>query len=1018
MLKRRIRVSYRALKRQFDLDDDYLEDLKDAILYSYPQVIDEKGRGLVWTDDAGVTAEHVQKFTQNTKPVIHRTDQSTQERFLPPESITPDAERRQLTVMFCDLVGSTALSEQFDPEDLREIVQDYQQNCAEVIQCFDGYIAQLLGDALLVYFGWPQAHEDDAQRAVHAGLGMIKAMSKLNTRLKVTKRVNLSIRVGIHTGLVVVGDMGSGKHKEHLALGDTPNVASRLQGLAKPNTLVISAKTFRLVQGFFDTKNLGFQKLKGVAKPLQVYRVLDQSGALTRLDVAITKGLSPLVGREQEVELLIERWDHVKDGVGQVVIISGEAGIGKSRLVQVLKEGLEKKPHTQLECRGSPYFQNTALYPVIDLWERLCGFARNDSTDEKCRKLEETLQPYSRAIEETLPFFAALLSLPIDEVTYPQFLMSPKLRRQKTLETILATVFEMSKRRPLLFIMEDLQWVDPSTLELADMFIDQVPTTQVLMILTCRPTFNPPWVSHSYLTQITLGRLSCHQVGQVATNVASGKSLPSDVLQYLMAKTDGVPLFVEEITKAVLEANVLQEATEHYELTRPLSALSIPATLRDSLMARLDRLVTAKGIVQLAATIGRQFPYELLREIAHLDDETLQHELSRLEETELLYQKGNPPQAIYIFKHALIQEEAYQSLLKSKRRQYHGQIARALEVKFPEAVETQPELLAYHWMQAGALKRAIVYWQRAGEQAIARSAHVEAITHFTKGLEVLKTLPATPENIRRELLLLSALGPALITALGAAAPDVERAYMRARILCGQVGEIPQLFPVLWGLWRFYINRGSLKTAREIGENMLSLAKRQNDPSLLLVAHQVLGGTLSFMGEMGLARMHLEQDLPLTEPHLVLALRYGVAPRVLGLSYAAIILLYLGYPDLALRKSHEARSLSQKLSHPPSQAQALYYAALFHQRRREVDAVHEQTEALITLATEQGFSLWGAMGMFLRGWALVEQGHSDEGMAQMRKGLADALSMGAAVVNQHIYCCWLKRIEIWERLKRD
>src|SRR5215467_185488 len=511
--------------------------------------------------------------------------------------------------MFCDLVDSTKLSSQLDPENYREVVREYQKVCSEVTTRYDGHIAQLLGDGLLIYFGYPQAHEDDAQRAVRAGLGILAVMGDLNIELKRDKGIHLAVRGGIHTGLVVVGDMGGAGRQEQLALGETPNIAARIQGLAAPNTLVISDATYRLVQGYFACQDLGVQTLRGVTESMRVYHVLRESGATSRLDIAEPRGLTPLVGREQEVGVLLERWAQVKDGQGHVVLLTGDAGIGKSRLVQMLKEHVVKEPHTRWECRSAEYAQNTALFPLVDLFQRLLRFEAHETPDAKVEKLAHALSQYRLPLEESVPLLAPLLALPLSESRYPPLHLSPQRQRQKTLETIVALLLELAEHQPVLFIVEDLHWTDPSTLELLNLVIDQIPTASMLVLLTCRPYFQPAWHHRSYLTEITVNRLSHAQVEQIVSRIMDGKTLPQEVVQQIIVKTDGVPLFVEEMTKAIIEAGHLKETDGHYELTGSFSTFAIPATLQDSLMARLDRLVTAKAVAQYAAVIGRQFAY-------------------------------------------------------------------------------------------------------------------------------------------------------------------------------------------------------------------------------------------------------------------------------------------------------------------------------------------------------------------------------------------------------------------------
>ena len=1007
MLQRLGRVSYRALKRQFDLDDNYLEDLKDAILYAYPTVIDDVGRGLIWPSDIETpSGAPLSSSRPASQPMPQEGTHPPPEAF-PRALHSPDAERRQLTVLFCDLVDSTVLASQLDPEELREVVRAYQATCAKVVARFEGHIAQYLGDGLLVYFGYPLAHEDDAQRAVRAGLGIVEAMGQLNAHLKQDRGVELAVRLGIHTGLVVVGAVGGGTRQEQLALGETPNLAARLQGIAAPNTLVISTTTFQLLGGFFACQPLGTPLLKGQAQPLAVYRVLYESMARSRLEAAGSTGWTPLVGREQEIGLLRERWAQVKEGVGQVVLLSGEAGIGKSRLVQVLKEHVASEPQAWLTpCQCSPYHQNTALYPMIELLERVAlHFEREESPPQKLRKLEGFLVQYGLPLAEAMPLFAALLSLPLS-ADYGSLTGSPAQQKQQILHLLLTIVLRIAAQQPVLFVMEDLHWVDPSTLEFLSLLVDQGPTARILALFTFRPDFSPPWTGRAHLTQVTLPRLPRQQATAMADRVAHGKALPAEVVEQVVAKTDGVPLFVEELTKMVLESGLLQEREERYELTGPLPPLAIPATLHDSLMARLDRLAAVKGLAQLGATLGREFAYELLHAVSPWDETTLRRGLHQLVEAEFLYQQGLPPQATYLFKHALIQDAAYQSLLRSTRQQHHQRIAQVLEARFPERCETQPEVLAHHYTEAGLAAQALPYWQQAGQRAIQRSANLEAVAHLTRGLEVLATLPDTPERAQQELVVQTTLGPALAVTKGQAAPEVLHAYTRARELCQQVGETPQLFQVLRGLWYFYLHRVELGTAREMGEHLLTLAQRVGDPALRLEAHYALGNTLNYLGEFAAAQAHFAQVIALYDPqqHHAHAYLYGQDPGVVCRHYAAVTLWYLGYPDQALQRSQEALTLAQELAHPHSLAFALIFAAWVHHFRREWPLTHARAEATIALAAEQGFGVYTAMGRIFRGCALAEQdaesgtgqGHVEEGMAQMQQGLAAWRTTGAAV----------------------
>ena len=639
---------------------------------------------------------------------------------------------------------------------------------------------------------------------------------------------------------------------------------------------------------------------------------------------------------------------------------------------------------------------------MTDLFQRTLQWQHDETPDAQLEKLEQVLSQYRLPLEETVPLFAPLRSLPLPEDRYAPLALSPQRQRQKTLEAIVAILLELAEHQPVLFIVEDLHWTDPSTLELLNLVLDQTPTASMLVLLTCRPHFQPAWHHRSYLTEMTVNRLYHAQAAQIVNRMTDGKALPTEVLQQILAKTDGVPLFVEELTKMVLEAGLLQEWDDRYELTSPLPPLAIPATLHDSLMARLDRLATVKGLAQLGATLGREFSYELLRAVSPWDEATVQRGLHQLVEAEFLYQQGLPPQTTYVFKHALIQEAAYQSLLKSTRQQYHQRIAQVLAEQFPETAETQPELLAYHYTEAGLSAQAIIYWQRAGQRANERSAHVEAMSHLTRGLEVLAALPDTAERTQHELVLQTTLGSVLMAAKGQGAPEVGQAYARARELCRQVGETPQLFPVLFGLWRFYQVRAEHQTARELAEQCFSLAQRGHDPTLLLEAHFALGVSLLWLGEIAAARTHLEQSIALYDPqeHRALAFRAGIDLAGGCLSHVAAALGVLGYPDQALRRSHEALTLAQALSHPPSLAAVLFYVAFTHCFCREAHATQERAEAAMALASEQGFPQWLTVGMILRGWALAMQGQAEEGLAQLRQALAAWRATGAGMAVSH------------------
>jgi predicted ATPase len=799
--------------------------------------------------------------------------------------------------------------------------------------------------------------------------------------------------------------MGGVGRQEQLALGEVPNVASRVQGIAQPDTVVMSAETYRLVQGFFECEPLGEQNLRGVSQPIAVYRVLRESGVQSRLDVASSRGLTPLVGREQEVGLLLQRWEHAKDGQGQVMLLTGEAGIGKSRLVQVLKDSVVVEPHTRWECRSSPYYQNTALYPLIDLMQRAMQWRQEETPEEKFERLEQTLSQYRLPLEETVPLFASLLSLPLLKERYPPLQWTPQRQRQKTLESLVAIVLELAEREPVLFILEDLHWTDPTTLEFLSLLVEQVPTTALYTLLTCRPHFQPAWHHRSYLTEITVNRLSRNQIEQVAIYVAGGKTLPAEIMQQLVDKTDGVPLYCEEMTKAILESGSLKEIDGRYELTGTLPTLAIPATLHDSLMARLDRLVTAKAIAQYAAVIGRQFSYELLQAVSELEQATLQRELSRLVEAELLYQRGLPPHATYIFKHALIQDTAYESLLRSTKQAYHRRIADVLAARFPEATENQPELLAHHYTEAGRYEQAIDYWHKAGQRALVNLAYVETIAHVTNGLALLETCPDIPLRVQHELEMQLMLGAAWMATKGYGAPEAEHAYMRSQELCQQMSDTPRLADVLYGLRRVYTNRGELRKACATAEQSLRLAHQTQDDATALESHYSLGYTLFQLGEFTTASTHLEHGIASSD-RLQQQASLGVSSRTgidVGLCCRIILawVLYVcGYLERALQNAGEVVRQSQARANPYTQAYVLSYAGFVHQFCRQVSAVYEEAEILIPLCREQKYGLFEAYGMHLRGWALGQQGQTKEGLRQIHQGVATIRATGRGIVLSH------------------
>jgi class 3 adenylate cyclase/predicted ATPase len=944
LLRGRGRVSYRALKEQFDLDDERLDALRAELMFAHPDAVREERDGLVWT------AGH-------------------------------HGERRQLTIFFCDLVDSTSLASRFDPEEWREIMGAYYEACAKVIARFDGHIAQYLGDGLLVYFGYPHAHEDDAQRAVRAGLGIIEAVGQLNPALSDRHGISLAVRLGCHTGLVVVGNEVGGTGHDDMVLGDTPNIAARLEAIAAPNTLVIGALTHQILGGLFTYESLGAPPLKGVSVPIQAYQVLYESTARTRLEALATTGFNTLVGRDTEMGLLEETWHQALDGRGHVVVISGEAGIGKSRLVKELTDHASARQawFTHLQC--SPYYQHTAFYPLIDLLERIVlRFERGDSMAQKLTKVEGYLVESGFTLPETVPLFCSLLSIPLGSGYVSRDLPADQ-QKMLTMRALLTIPFQRAQTQPVMLIVEDLHWVDPTTLEYLTMLVDAVNTAPIMAVFTCRPDFSSPWSGHSNVTAIDVNRLPSDAAVELANQVAR-KPLPTQVISEVVAKTDGVPLFIEELTKMVLESGLLEERESRYALNGPLPPLAIPNTLQDSLMARLDRLAPVKGLAQLGAVLGREFSYSLLQAVSQLDDDALRHGLDQLVAAEFFYQQGAPPEATYRFKHALVQESAYHSLLKSVRQQHHQRTADVLASRFPETVESRPELLAHHYTEAGLTEQAIPYWQVAAQRALQRYANHEAVSHASRGLELLATLPDTPGRAKLELSLQLILAPSLSFMRGPQA--VEDIHARALELARQVGSTPELFPALAGFGYGQMVHGKLREARSLAEEFLELAHPHQDPLVLAVGHRMLAYTAWWQGDFVDVLDHSREGLALYHPdqHRGCLIRYSQDSGVVCGYVRALAHWALGYPAQAVLTMESTLVHARSLAHPYSIAITLLFAAQLSQLRRDTASARTQAEEALAISAEHGLDAVWLWCLLPRGWAIAQEGDVPAGITDI------------------------------------
>ncbi len=896
--------------------------------------------------------------------------------------VPTDAERRQLTVMFCDLVGSTELSARLDPEDLREVIAVYHRGVAEIVAGFDGFVAKYMGDGVLTYFGYPRAHEDDPERAVRSGLGVIDAVGRLDV-----KSVKLQARVGIATGLVVVGDLiGEGSAQEQLVVGETPNLAARMQALAEPGAVVIAAATRRLVGDLFEYRDLGAVEVKGIAGSVPVWQVLRPSVLASRFEALRGSALTPLVGRDEQIDLLLRRWTRAKAGDGQIVLVSGEPGLGKSRLAAELEERLRAEPHIRLRYFCWPQHQDSALFPFIDHLGRAARFARDDPPASRLEKLEALLTGAAPS-EGDVAFLADLLSLPQSE-RHPLPNVSPRRRKERTLEALLRQLEGLARSQPVVMVFEDAHWIDPTSRELLDLIVERVHTLPVLLIVTFRPEFQPPWAGQPQVSMVALDRLDRRDRVALVAQIAGGRSLPAEVVDQIADRTDGVPLFVEELTKSVLESGA--------------GPLGIPTSLHDSLMARLDRLGTVRWVAQIGAAIGREFPYALLRSVSRLPEDELQTAVARLVASELVFQRGAPPEAVYSFKHALVQDAAHGSLLRRSRQQLHAQIAEALEAHFPEMIDSQPERFAQHYAEAGLIEKSVAYWGKAGRSSVARSATAEAAAQFQKGLDQLALLPDGPERQRQELKLSSALGSVLMSVKGFGAPETGQAYARARELWRQLGSPPEFLRVLYGQVQYHQSRCEFDLAQRLAEDLLGLSRERNDSADLVLGHFFCGHNLMFTGRLASCRAYLEEACALYDPisHGSLVRQVGYHLRVLSHANLGIVLFCLGLSDQAVAQSNAAIAEARSLAHPLTLAVSLAYCARLHLLARNDAILSERADELVALATEQGLPFFRAAGTIHHGWIKVRNGDVAEGISLLRRGSGDFRATGASVFMPH------------------
>ncbi len=1008
-------ISYQWLKLEMDLDDAKLEALRHELIQVRRWAVDRDGEFLVWAG-SGPNAEppnHVGtlppvKLPTSINQAVSASPFETPASTVADVSVAPtsnDAERRPLTVMFCDLADSTELSTKLDPEDLQDVIRAYQNICTQLIQEYEGFVAKYMGDGILVYFGYPKSLERNAERAIRSGLAIIDAIIALNETLGREKNIEMAVRIGVASGTVMVGEVvGEGMAQERTVIGEAPNMAARLQGVAGRNGLVIGGLTKQMTGDAFVYRNLGSHDLKGIAGQVEAWDVVGLAEELVEdFDDNETDGAAEvpeLVGRDEETGLLRRAWASTKqEGRGQVVTISGEAGIGKSVLIDGLKAEVREEGLQRITFRCSPYHASSALYPLIGQLRHLSKWRPEDNNPTKLTKLETALGHYNLPLEETMPLAASLLSLQLPTDRYPPSQMTPQQQKQQTQDMLIAILLEAAENQPLLTLWEDLHWADPSTLELLGLLIEQAPTASLLIIATARPEFVPPWPARSHITPITLNRLERPHAEALVTRIAGAKSLPAEVVDHIVTKTDGVPLYVEELTKTILVSDILSDAGDHFELTGPLSSLSIPDTLQESLMARLDRLPQVRELAQLGSVLGREFAYEMISGLSSINDATLQEGLGQLVEAEMLYQRGRPPRARYVFKHALVKDAAYGSLLRRPRQQYHGQVAELMEAKFPEIVEAHPELLAHHFSEAGIVDRAVDYWQLAGQRALERSANAEAIAHLSFGVSMINAAPASDNLAHRELKLQTMLAGPLIATKGYSAPETAAVFERAHALSNQVDDPTLMFPVLYQQWVFTIvnHTGARVTETlKIASRFLEMADAQQDSLPKVLGQRITATSQVCLGEFAHARTGFETAISLydEEQHSDSTYKFGQNPRSASVAFLGSTLQLLGYSDQAKTAIKAALDHAEEVNHAYTTGYVRYFGdvsvAYFS---RDIDAVGSSNTALLKLATEQNLVLFKLYGEVQAAWVMSMQGRHDEAIVAARTGLENLQNAG-------------------------
>ncbi|MBI3796865.1 MAG: AAA family ATPase [Deltaproteobacteria bacterium] len=1010
------------LRREFALDEETLQDLKFELVHTDRLAKEEEGEILVWAGNGGTTPVLTQAaFPPPPQSPATYTPPHLAERIRAEQAALEargarEGERKTITALFADLKGSTALIEGFDPEEARAIIDPALQLMMDAVHRYEGYVAQALGDGIFALFGAPIAHEDHPQRALFAALRMQEELRRYGDQMRLKHGVPLAMRVGVNTGEVVVRSIRKDDlHTDYVPVGHSTNLAARMEQMATPGSILMTEYTRKLVEGYFELKALGAAEIKGVEVPLNVYEVLGIGPLRTRLQVATRRGLTRFVGRQSELEQMRKALDQAKAGHGQIVGVMGEPGLGKSRLFYEFKL-LCVSGCLVLEAYSVSYGKASPYLPLLELLKSYFQLQPQDDARTRRQKVIGKVLELDRTLEDTLPYLYALLGVEEQPSSLQQ--MDPQIRRQRTFDALKKLFLRESLNQPLILIFEDLHWIDAETQGFLEVCSESVASARLLLLTNYRPEYRPEWGQKTYYTQVRLAPLGRAEAEEfleallgaapaATVGAASGRSggVPppplSALKQLILAKTEGTPFFMEEIVQELVEQGVLQQdSSVGWVTTHPTTALQLPPTVQGVLAARIDRLTAEeKDLLHQLAVMGRQFPLSLVRQVVPQPEEALYRLLASLQRKEFLYEQPAFPEVEYSFKHALTQEVAYGTVLHERRKALHERTAQAMEALYRATLDEHYSDLAHHYTRSGNTEKAVEYLHLAGQQAVQRSANEEAITHLTTALELLTTLPDTRERSQQEFALQITLGAPLIATKGFAAPEVGKAYTRARELCQQVGEPSQLFPVLHGLWSFYVTGGELKAARELGEQLLSFAQRSQDSTLLLEAHRALGETFFWPGELVAAREYTEQGIALydSRQHRSLAFLYAEDPGVVCRVFAAYVLWLLGYPNQGLKRSYEALTLARGLSHPHSLAVALGSVAWLHQFRREGQLTQQQAEATVALSAEQGFPFWLAFGTTMQGWALIEQGRIEEGITQICQGMTASQATGAELL---------------------